>query len=335
MTDWKLTGSLPPMNAEEWDREFERYKTFPEWQQRKSMTVDEFKRIFFWEYGHRMMGRFIGLAFVGPFTYFAARGMIPRSLYPRLGLLFSLGGTQGLIGWWMVKSGLEMDPAQKQEIRVSPYRLATHLGMAFTTYTALLWTGLDLLQPAKLAESITRTNLSAVAIDRLRSVKTHSMLNLALVGATAVSGAFVAGMDAGLAFNTFPKMGDHWIPEDLYAMEPLWRNFFENTATVQFDHRILALTTVSSIILLYSRAKSTPVWSALPKLAKFPVTSALHMGLLQATLGVSTLLLYVPIELAVAHQAGSLALLTLSAWSFHSLRLVVARLPAIAQKLAK
>ena len=144
MTDWKLQGSLPPVTSEQWNTEFERYKTFPEWQQRQSMTIDEFKFIYFWEYGHRMMGRFIGLAFVGPFLYFSYKKMIPRSLYPRLGILFTLGGTQGLVGWWMVKSGLNVDPSQKKEIRVSPYRLATHLGLAFTTYTLLLWTGIHI-----------------------------------------------------------------------------------------------------------------------------------------------------------------------------------------------
>ena len=134
--------SMPPLTLEQWSKEFERYKMFPEWKQRQNMTLDEFKFIYFWEYGHRMMGRFIGLAFAGPFMYFSYKKMIPRSLYPRLALLFSLGGTQGLIGWWMVKSGLNVDPNQRKEIRVSPYRLATHLSIAFTTYVLLLWTGL-------------------------------------------------------------------------------------------------------------------------------------------------------------------------------------------------
>ncbi len=135
------------MNDEEWDKEFENYKKFPEWQQRKTMTVDEFKFIYFWEYGHRMMGRFIGVAFTVPLLYFAARGMVPKHMYGRLATLFGLGGTQGLVGWWMVKSGLEMDPSQKKEIRVSPYRLTAHLAMAFTTYSLLVWTGLGLVNP--------------------------------------------------------------------------------------------------------------------------------------------------------------------------------------------
>jgi cytochrome c oxidase assembly protein subunit 15 len=144
MTDWTLSGGLPPTTTALWEVEFDRYKQFPEWQQRQSMTLDEFKFIYAWEYGHRMMGRFLGIAFTIPLIVFSARGMVPRSLYPRLGLLFGLGGTQGLIGWWMVRSGLKeqsIHPSQTREIRVSPYRLATHLSMAFTTYTVLLWTG--------------------------------------------------------------------------------------------------------------------------------------------------------------------------------------------------
>eukprot|EP01031_Cornospumella_fuschlensis_P034890 gene34890-42251_t len=146
MTDWSLQGKLPPLNEEEWLAEFERYKQFPEWQQRRSMTLSEFKFIFFWEYAHRMLGRGIGVAFALPALYFVARGHVPKHLHRRLLLLLGLGGGQGLVGWWMVRSGLEVDPAQRKEIRVSPYRLAAHLALAFTTYTTLLWTALDAFQ---------------------------------------------------------------------------------------------------------------------------------------------------------------------------------------------
>lgn len=145
MTDWKFQGRLPPMSASEWEAEFENYKKYPEWQQRKNMTIDEFKFIFFWEYGHRMFGRVIGLAYTLPLAYFMANGTIPRHLYGRMVTLLGLGGAQGLVGWWMVKSGLDVDPNQKKEIRVSPYRLATHLGFAFTTYTLLVWTGSSII----------------------------------------------------------------------------------------------------------------------------------------------------------------------------------------------
>jgi cytochrome c oxidase assembly protein subunit 15 len=233
MTDWKLQGNWPPMNPSEWEAEFERYKKFPEWQQRKSMTVDEFKFIYYWEYGHRMMGRALGFAFAIPGAYFAARGMIPKRLYPRVALLFGLGGAQGLIGWWMVKSGLDMDPAQRKEIRVSPYRLTTHLSMAFTTYCLLLWTGMDVLHGPE-AMRATAQKMSAEVLKHARKVRSLAAVSAVLAATTVVSGAFVAGNDAGRAYNTFPLMNDKLIPvEDMFTMEPTWRNFFENTATVQ------------------------------------------------------------------------------------------------------
>ena len=318
MTDWRLQGSLPPMNQTEWEKEFERYKQFPEWQQRQSMTLDEFKFIYFWEYGHRMFGRFLGIAFTVPMAYFAARGMIPRTLYPRLGLLFGLGGTQGLIGWWMVKSGLDMDPTQRKEIRVSPYRLATHLSMAFTTYGVLIWTGLDLLNTPERARQAA-SQLSSSTLKHCRNVRWWAVGNGFLVATTVASGAFVAGNDAGRAFNTFPMMGDVWIPQEILDMQPVWRNFFENTATVQFDHRILALSTLTSIWASYAYARSGGHWATLPRSARVALTAVTHMSAVQVGLGLATLLLYAPVPLAAVHQLGSLALLTLVIGSTHSL----------------
>jgi len=301
MTDWKLQGSLPPITKEEWEIEFERYKQFPEWQQRKLMTLNEFKFIYFWEYGHRMMGRFIGVAFVVPFTYFTIRGHIPKTLYPRLGLLFSLGGAQGLIGWWMVRSGLELDPKQSKEIRVSPYRLATHLAMAFTTYTLLLWTALDLVKPASQAQTIA-ASLSADSLRYASRLRTLSFINGALVAVTVISGAYVAGNDAGRAFNTFPDMNGEWIPSEVLKLQPMWRNFFENTATVQFDHRVLALSTLGSIGATYAIALRNPSWSMLPRFTRLCFHGVAAMSVTQVGLGISTLLLYVPIPLAAVHQ---------------------------------
>lgn len=333
MTDWKLQGSLPPMNDEEWQKEFDRYKQFPEWNQRKSMDIEEFKSIYFWEYGHRMFGRSLGLFFIGPMAYFSIRGMIPRSLYPRLFGLLGLGGAQGLIGWWMVKSGLEVDPEQKKEIRVSPYRLATHLGMAFTTYGLLLWTGLDILFPISKAKSVAE----AIPADILKvAAKTRrfAVINAALVGITAMSGAFVAGNDAGRAYNTFPEMGDTYVPYEILDMEPLWRNFFENTATVQFDHRVLALSTYFAICTMYVRALGArEMWKAMPALARYAGHALAGMAGVQVGLGISTLLMYVPIPLAAAHQAGSLALLTCALGFVHSLRF--SRFPSLVPAVVK
>lgn len=339
MTDWKLQGSLPPLTQSDWEREFARYKLFPEWQQRQSMTLDEFKFIYFWEYGHRMMGRFIGVAFTVPLVYFGARGMIPRSSWPRMALLFSLGGGQGLIGWWMVKSGLSLeqgtDPAQHKEIRVSPYRLATHLGMAFTTYTALLWTALGAFNPpARAAESaaaIVRATPSAAAagavLHQALSLRRWAVLNGALVATTIISGAFVAGNDAGRAFNTFPLdgtpwMDGQWVPQEVLEMQPAWRNFFENTATVQLDHRVLAVTTLGSVTGMYALARGAgqgAVWAALPVGSRHALHATVGMVYAQAGLGIATLLLYVPIPLAAVHQFGSLALLTFITALTHSL----------------
>jgi cytochrome c oxidase assembly protein subunit 15 len=322
MVDWKLQGSLPPMNAEEWEKEFDNYKKFPEWQQRKSMTIDEFKYIYFWEYGHRMMGRFIGVAFTGPFLYFALRGMIPKQMYGRLAGLFTLGGTQGLIGWWMVKSGLEMDPAQKKEIRVSPYRLTTHLAMAFTTYSLLVWTGLGMLNSGEKFVAAA-SKLSTEVLQQSRKLRRLAIFNGLLVATTVLSGAFVAGNDAGRAFNTFPKMGDNWIPEEILSYSPMWTNFFENTATVQFDHRVLALTTLASIGHMYGKAKNTlggTFWSSIPRNSRLAFNTVAGLGVAQVGLGISTLLLYVPIPLAAAHQAGSLALLTSITYLSHTLK---------------
>lgn len=311
MTDWKLQGSFPPMNDEEWQKEFDRYKTFPEWQQRKSMTIGEFKYIYFWEWGHRMLGRTVGLAFTVPALYFAARGMIPRHLYPRLALLFGLGGGQGLIGWWMVKSGLDMDPNQKKEIRVSPYRLATHLSMAFTTYGLLVWTGLDLLHPASQMKKIA-SSLSDDVLAAAKRSRRFNLHNLGLVAITVLSGAYVAGNDAGRAYNTFPKMGDEWIPEGILDMTPVWRNFVENTATVQFDHRILALSTLTAVSVGYMGAKKAlqgAYFKAIPAGTRLAYHAAMGMAWTQVGLGISTLLLYVPISLAAVHQVFFLRIL--------------------------
>jgi len=344
MTDWRVQGSLPPLNDAEWQAEFTRYKQFPEYQQRQSMTVEDFKFIYYWEWGHRMMGRFIGLAYGVPLMYFAARGRIPRSLYPRLATLFALGGGQGLIGWWMVKSGLEMDPQQRKEIRVSPYRLAAHLGMAFTTFSLLIWTGLDLLHPpekALRAAAVLREHLTAAAasspqasqqlLQRVSRLRTLGIVSAALLATTIVSGAFVAGNDAGHAYNEFPKMlPDAWIAPEVFEFsnfDPKWRNFFENTALVQLDHRILALSTAGLIGATLVAARRGQVWAVLPSETKTALIATVGMAGAQVALGISTLLLYVPIPLAAAHQAGSLVLLTLLSWSVHSMRFVK-KLPA-------
>lgn len=346
MTSWSITGSLPPMSKEEWAEEFERYKTFPEFASRPNMDVEEFKSIYFWEYSHRMLGRFVGILFVVPFTYFSVRKMIPKRLYGRLGLLFSLGGAQGLVGWWMVKSGLDNGLVKdrldnNQEVRVSSYRLATHLTMAFTTYVALLWTALDCINPLKIKDFAQSVVLTKNQISRFVGLRRVALLNGGLIFCTAVSGAFVAGNDAGRAYNTFPKMieadeatpNGAWFPdkEVLTELTPVYRNLFENTATTQMNHRILALTTLTSIwstYLPWRLSKNKPItpnnltYKSLPRLAQVGLTAMAHVSAVQVGLGIATLLNYVPTTLAVMHQAGSVLVLTMGTVFVYSLKFV-------------
>ncbi|GMH05875.1 hypothetical protein Nepgr_007715 [Nepenthes gracilis] len=303
-------GSLPPFSDEDWLHEFEKYKQSPEYKRiNKGMTLEDFKFIYWMEYAHRMWGRALGIMFALPFSYFLRRGFITLQLGLRLSALFALGAGQGLIGWWMVKSGLEEPASEYAEPRVSPYRLAAHLTSAFVIYCGLLWTALSVVMPEPPAESV-------VWVNGATKVKRLALPVSLLVGITAVSGAFVAGNDAGRAYNTFPKMGDSWIPDDIFSMRPLMRNFFENTATVQLDHRILATATLASVGSLWWATRKLEIHPAVRSL----IGSVAGMTVLQVTLGISTLLSYVPVSLGTAHQAGALTLLTLMILLNHTVR---------------
>jgi cytochrome c oxidase assembly protein subunit 15 len=266
-----------------------------------------------------MLGRAVGVAFGVPLAYFLFRGRIPAHLKLRMAALFGLGGAQGVVGAWMVQSGLEMDPKQRHEIRVSPYRLATHLGMAFTTYSLLVWTALDVFQPAAAAKQAV-SKIPLPQLPKVAAVRGSAVATAALVFTTALSGAFVAGNDAGRAYNTFPTMDGHWVPPGALALEPAWRNAFENTATVQFDHRVLALASTAAVATTLVLSRRGNVWAILPPSTKLAVSGMVGMVGVQVSLGVSTLLLYVPLELAAAHQLGSLVLLTFATAAAHSLK---------------
>ncbi|KAI4307802.1 hypothetical protein L6164_030945 [Bauhinia variegata] len=310
MTDWKFTGGLPPLSDEEWLQEFEKYKQSPEYKcVNKGMKIEDFKFIYWMEYAHRMWGRALGVMFALPFSYFLRKGYITLRLGLRLSGLFALGAGQGLVGWWMVKSGLEEPESEYSQPRVSPYRLAVHLTSAFAIYCGLFWTALSVVMPEPPAESVAWVRGAA-------KVKRLALPISLLVGLTAVSGAFVAGNDAGRAFNTFPKMGDVWIPDDIFDMKPVIRNLFENTSTVQLDHRIFATATLISIGLLWWSTRKLDVHPAVRSL----IGTTVGMAALQVTLGVSTLLSYVPVSLGTAHQAGALTLLTLMLLLNHTVR---------------
>jgi len=338
MTDWKPLGGLPPMTIAEWETEFDRYRQYPEFQQRKSMSLEEFQYIFYWEWGHRMLGRFVGVCFAAPWAYFAFKKRIPSGYSNRMVALFAMGGTQGLVGWWMVKSGLGEDRRDdRQEIRVSPYRLAAHLGMAFSTFTLLLWTGLGILQvpndtsiiaggTSKLLEW--SRSLSKSAIMHAKKIRGGAIAVSSLSAITIISGAFVAGNDAGNAYNTFPLMDGQLIPmEDMIdpQLKPAYRNAFENTAMVQWNHRVLGTSTALSALTLTSLGLGLfhPV-------ARGALTPQVNRGLTvlggvavgQMSLGIATLLNYVPIGLAALHQLGSLVVLSSGIYVVHSLRYV-------------
>ena len=301
MVDWEpVSGVVPPLTAEAWEREFAAYGESPEYRLiNRGMSVDEFKRIFWFEYAHRLLGRVIGIVFVIPFAVFLWRRMIPRALIPRLLLIFALGGAQGVLGWWMVQSGLVDVP------RVSPYRLTAHLALAVFVYAITLWTALALLRPRAPASELGRAPNVAPETGAGSSLGRWSAAVLGLAALTLLSGGFVAGLDAGLVHNTFPKMGDDWIPPDLFAATPWWLNLFENRTTAQFDHRLLAYLLLAAV---------TALWWACARRATGAARTWAHASFAaawtQAVLGVATLLLFVPVPVAALHQANALVLLT-------------------------
>ncbi|KAK6174539.1 hypothetical protein SNE40_017795 [Patella caerulea] len=310
MVDWRLLKDMkPPSSQEEWQKEFERYKQFPEYKyvsKEKEMTLNHFKFIWYMEYSHRMWGRAVGLVFALPALYFLRKGWISKAMKPRLAIYASLIGFQGFLGWYMVKSGLVEKPESTDIPRVSQYRLAAHLGSALFLYTLFLYGGLGhLLKPVQLPNT--------PQIKRLRGL-THGVMTLVFV--TALSGAFVAGLDAGLVYNSWPKMANRWIPDDIGAFDPKWKNIFENPTTVQFNHRHLAESTVAVIAGFWWICRKAPLH---PR-ARLAVNCLLGMSLVQATLGISTLLTYVPTPLAATHQSGSLVLLSFAVWLASELR---------------
>jgi cytochrome c oxidase assembly protein subunit 15 len=298
MADWRpLLGWLPPLSDAGWHRVFELYQQSPEFEKVNSqMDVDAFKSIFWLEYLHRLLGRIIGLVFLLPAVYFFARGYIKRSEWPKYLLMFALGGLQGVLGWYMVKSGLIDVP------HVSQYRLTAHLVAAFLIYAYMFWVAMSLLFPAS-GSSRHPWYGKSLALTALTSV-------------TIVSGGFVAGLKAGKTYNTFPMMGDDWIPPGIMALEPFWRNFFDNATTVQFDHRVLAITTLIAVAMFWYKARS----ASLPARSRPGVNALLHTVLLQVVLGITTLLLSVPVILGATHQAVAMLLFSVSLYVLHSLR---------------
>lgn len=327
ITEWKpVTGSLPPLSAADWQSEFDKYRASPEFKLlNPHMNLEEFKKIYYMEWGHRLWGRFVGLSFVIPAVYFVAKRKVSANMAARLLGISGLIGFQGALGWWMVKSGLKDDLfAPGSHPRVSQYRLTAHLGAAFVCYTAMLWNGLSILRDEKLLSFPPRglEKLQHLSVPEL-SIFRKSVAGLALlVFTTAMSGGLVAGLDAGLIYNQFPRMGEGFAPpkSELFSKfysrkgdgsDIWWRNMLENPSTVQLDHRILATTTFTAILGLWTYSRfNKKVRAALPNAGRKGMVGVVHLAFLQVVLGISTLIYLVPVPLAAAHQAGSLALLT-------------------------
>jgi cytochrome c oxidase assembly protein subunit 15 len=315
MVEWRPAQSLPPITNQQWIQEFDKYKLFPEYQQHnKGISLSRFKFIYLMEFSHRHLGRIMGLSFFFPYCYFFYKGRINRALNIRLLTAFSLGGLQGGIGWWMVKSGLTQPQPDVplQQVHVSPYRLATHLLSAFLIYSLLFSTACHTYSPIPAAKSAHLLNNPS-----LQAFRSYSLICAVLVAITVASGAFVAGNHAGLIYNDFPLMGGRVFPSDLINpyLSPAWRNIFENSTTVQFDHRILAITTLTAINTLFFYARKLPINHS----TRLVLSSVVAMSWLQVSLGVATLLSNVPINLAAAHQTGSITLLTLILILLHSI----------------
>lgn len=303
ITEWQpIVGTLPPLTDADWQAAFAKYQATPEYQQvNKGMALSEFKGIFWWEYFHRLLGRLIGVAFFVPYVWFLVRRRIPPGYGARLAGIFVLGGLQGALGWYMVKSGLVDDP------RVSQFRLTAHLGLAFVIFAAMLW----------VAWSLTHADRIDVRDERQRGVRRFAFGIALLVFVMVLTGGLVAGIRAGFAYNTFPLMNGSVVPPEILSLEPWWKNFFWNMATVQFDHRLVAWLLAFLVPLLWWRVRATP---GMPVRARRGAALLLAMLAVQIALGIATLVHVVPLPLAATHQAGALLVFAFALNVAHALR---------------
>lgn len=300
IVEWNpVMGAIPPLTEAQWHAEFEKYRQTPEYRLvNAGMSLGTFQRIYYVEWAHRLLGRLIGLAFFVPLVYFALRRRLPKAIVPKLVAIFLLGGFQGALGWFMVQSGLVDVP------RVSPYRLTAHLGLAVAIYAYIVWIALDLLRPADGAAA------------NLAGLRRFGWAVTALVCLMILAGGFVAGTKAGFVFNTFPLMHGSFVPPGLYAIDPWWVNNFENVATVQFNHRLLAYVLLATVLAYWWRGRN----AAVPAGVRQRFGALLVAVLVQVGLGIAALLLIVPVWLGATHQAGALLVLTIALQLNHRLR---------------
>ena len=299
MVDWKLImGMAPPLSEQDWMNTFNKYKQFPEYQQVNYMfTLEEFKAIFFWEYLHRLIGRIIGMVFIIPFVYFLIKKKITGKLINQCLILLGLGAFQGFLGWWMVKSGLVDNPD------VSHYRLAIHLMAAFLTFAYTLWVALGLIY-------------EHIEVPNIPAMRKWITVLLGFTLLQIIYGAFVAGLNAGFFYNTWPKMGEEWVASSVTAMEPWWINFVNGIGGVQFVHRYLAYVVVGLVFFLLFKSSKY----ALNKIQSQGLILLIGMVVVQFLLGIFTLIYGVPVWLGVVHQIGAFLLLGAVIYSLSSFR---------------
>ncbi len=300
ITEWQpIVGTLPPLDDAQWQRTFAKYQKTPEYRQvNHDMTIEGFKRIFWWEYFHRLLGRAIGVAFLLPFLYFVARRRIPGRYVKPLAAIFVLGALQGAMGWYMVQSGLVDDP------RVSQFRLTAHLGLAFLIFAAMLWTAMSILAPA------------AQRAPAQRSMRRYAFTLAAVVFVMVLTGGLVAGIRAGFAYNTFPLMNGAIVPPELFMIDPWWKNFFWNMATVQFDHRLIAWLLAFAVPIAWFKVRT----SSSSRRARTGANVLLALLAVQIALGIATLVHVVPLPLAAGHQAGAMLVFAAALNVAHALR---------------
>lgn len=301
ITEWQLiTGFIPPLSKADWADVFAKYQLIPEYQLvNKGMSLSEFKVIFWWEWGHRFLGRIVGFVVLIPLVLFWWRGVLAPWLKRRLVVIFLLGAAQGALGWYMVMSGLV------ERVDVSQYRLAAHLGLAVVIVALVFWTILDLRQPSK---------TPPVLPGRSSGFFRSATLLAALIFVQILAGALVAGIDAGQGYNTWPLMDGALVPSGLLATSPWYLNVFENALTVQFDHRILAYLIALFVLVQAAKILSKPVVAA----KQSAVVLVVVMGA-QLALGIWALLAHVPLDLSLAHQGGAIVLLLVALWHAHAI----------------
>jgi len=309
ITEWHpVTGVVPPLGESAWQSEFAKYRQIPQYRLENSqMTLADFQAIYWWEWSHRLLGRLVGFAFFLPFVAFVATGAIARADYPRMLGLFALGGLQGFVGWWMVQSGLET------RVSVSQYRLAIHLGVAIILLGALLWAALDYLRarPPSALRAVPPVNGGREL--NAQSLANWSLAFVALVYVQMLLGALVAGLHAGLIYNTWPSMNGRILPEHPFFYRPWWSNFGEDAGLAQFDHRIGAYLVALAAMALWTASRRAGA------AAQRSADVVLGVTLLQIFLGILTLLNQAPLGLAVLHQATAVALYASAVWHAHTL----------------